>query len=378
MTMTSWQRVMAALNHHEPDRLPFDIGGSLATGINVAAYQALKEFLGLDTPTALASRRSQTAVVEDAVRERLGIDTVGILARSPSDADFLLPDGGYRDEWGVVRHKPEAGHYYVTRPPFAGHPTLSDLAAFPWPDPDDLGYVQGLREEHQALRGTDYAIILSLPVGFVHQAQFMRGYGEYLVDLLVAPRFAEELMDRILEIHLAVAGRMLENMGGDVDVVLYADDLGCQDQSMLSPDLYRRLIKPRQRRLVDFVKAWTAARVMYHTCGAVYPLIGDFVDIGIDVLNPVQTTAAGMEPARLKAEFGQDLVFWGGVDLQRLLPYGTPAEVRVAVRELVACLGRDGGFVVSAANIIQPDVPPQNLWAMAKAVTAGHDDYERR
>lgn len=376
--MTSWQRVMAALNHHEPDRLPFDIGGSLATGINVAAYQALKEFLGLDTPTALASRRSQTAVVEDAVRERLGIDTVGILARSPSDADFLLPDGGYRDEWGVVRHKPEAGHYYVTRPPFAGHPTLSDLAAFPWPDPDDLGYVQGLREEHQALRGTDYAIILSLPVGFVHQAQFMRGYGEYLVDLLVAPRFAEELMDRILEIHLAVAGRMLENMGGDVDVVLYADDLGCQDQSMLSPDLYRRLIKPRQRRLVDFVKAWTAARVMYHTCGAVYPLIGDFVDIGIDVLNPVQTTAAGMEPARLKAEFGQDLVFWGGVDLQRLLPYGTPAEVRVAVRELVACLGRDGGFVVSAANIIQPDVPPQNLWAMAKAVTAGHDDYERR
>jgi uroporphyrinogen decarboxylase len=214
----------------------------------------------------------------------------------------------------------------------------------------------------------DYAIILSLPVGFVHQAQFMRGYAEYLVDLLVAPRFAQELMDRILEIHLAVAGRMFEAVAGDVDVVLYADDLGCQDQPMLSPDLYRRLIKPRQRRLVDFVKARTAARVMYHTCGAIYPLIGDFVDIGIDVLNPVQTTAGGMEPARLKAEFGRDLVFWGGVDLQRLLPHGTPAEVMAAVHELVVCLGRDGGFVVSAANIIQPDVPPQNLWAMARAV----------
>jgi len=366
--MTSRQRVLAALNHREPDRVPLDIGGSLATGINVAAYQALKEFLSLDTPTVMASRRSQTAVVEDAVRERLGIDTAGILACGPSDAEVLLTDGGYRDEWGVVRHKPETGHYYVTQPPLAGHPTLSDLAAFPWPDPDDPGYVRGLREEHQDLRGADYAVILSLPVGFVHQAQFMRGYAEYMVDLLVAPRFAEELMDRILEIHLAVAGRMLETVRGDVDVVLYADDLGCQDQPMLSPDLYRRLIEPRQRRLVDFVKARTAARVMYHTCGAVYPLIGDFVDVGIDVLNPVQTTAAGMEPARLKAEFGGDLVFWGGVDLQRLLPYGTPAEVMAAVRELVACLGRDGGFVVSAANIIQPDVPPQNLWAMARAV----------
>jgi len=375
--MTSRQRVLAALNHREPDRVPLDIGGSLATGINVAAYQALKEFLGLDTPTVLASRRSQTAVVEDAVRERLGIDTAGILARGPSDAEILLPDGGYRDEWRVVRHKPETGHYYVTRPPFAGHPTLSDLAAFPWPDPDDPGYVQGLREEHQALRGTDYAIILSLPVGFVHQAQFMRGYADYMVDLLVAPRFAEELMDRILEIHLAVAGRMLETVGGDVDVVLYADDLGCQDQPMLSPDLYRRLIKPRQRRLMDFVKARTAAQVMYHTCGAVYALIGDFVDVGIDVLNPVQTTAAGMEPATLKAEFGQDLAFWGGVDLQRLLPYGTPAEVMAAVRELVACLGHDGGFVVSAANIVQPDVPPQNLWAMARAVISGNDDGGR-
>ena len=371
--MTSRQRVLAALNHREPDRVPLDIGGSLATGINVGAYRALKEFLGLDTPTVLMSRRSQTAVVEDTVRERLGIDTAGILARGPLDAEVLLPDGGYRDEWGVVRHKPKTGHYYVTRPPFAGHPTLSDLAAFPWPEPDDPGYVQDLRKEHQALRGTDYAIILSLPVGFVHQAQFMRGYAEYLVDLLVAPRFAEELMDRILEIHLAVTGRMLKTVGGDVDVVLYADDLGCQDQPMLSPDLYRRLIKPRQRRLVNFVKARTAGRVMYHTCGAIYPLIGDFVDIGIDVLNPVQTTAAGMEPARLKAEFGRDLVFWGGVDLQRLLPYGTPAEVRMAVRELVVCLGRDGGFVVSAANIIQPDVPPQNLWAMARAIIVGHD-----
>jgi hypothetical protein len=109
--------------------MPLDIGGSLATGINVAAYQALKEFLGLDTPTVLASHRSQTAVVEDTVRERLGIDTAGILACGPSDAEVLLADGGYRDEWGAVRHKPETGHYYVTQPPFAGHPTPSDLTA---------------------------------------------------------------------------------------------------------------------------------------------------------------------------------------------------------------------------------------------------------
>ncbi|MGB5932487.1 MAG: hypothetical protein WBH57_05415, partial [Anaerolineae bacterium] len=183
--MTPRERVLRALNHREPDRVPIDIGGSFATGINVAAYEALKEHLGVQTETVVASRRSQIAELEEEVRERLGIDTYPLLPRAPEGAEVIYPDGSYRDEWGVVRRKPEGGHYYVVEAPLAGEISLADLEAFPWPDPDHPSYVQGLAEEAREVRGgTDYALILSLPVGFIHQSQFMRGYEAWLMDLV--------------------------------------------------------------------------------------------------------------------------------------------------------------------------------------------------
>jgi uroporphyrinogen decarboxylase len=228
-----------------------------------------------------------------------------------------------------------------------------------------------LAEEAREVRqGTDYALILSLPVGFIHQSQFMRGYEAWLMDLVLEPSLAEALMDHILDLHLAIIGRMLEAVSGDVDMLLYADDVAFQDRLMVSPQLYRRLIKPRQRRLMEFLKAKTRARILYHTCGAVYPLIGDFIDIGVDILNPIQTTARGMDIQRLKKEFGQDLCFWGGIDVQQLLPHGSPVEVTTATREIIACLGAGGGYVLSATNNIQADVPPQNILAMVEAVVS--------
>jgi uroporphyrinogen decarboxylase len=188
------------------------------------------------------------------------------------------------------------------------------------------------------------------------------------MDLALEPFLAEALMDHILDIHLAIIGQMLEAVGDDIDVVLYADDVAFQDRLMTSPEIYRRLIKPRQRRLFDFLKARTKAKILYHTCGAVYPLIGDFIEIGLDILNPIQTTAQGMDIQRLKQDFGQDLCFWGGIDLQQLLPHGSPAEVAAVTREIIACLGAGGGYVLSTANNIQADVPPQNILAMVEAV----------
>lgn len=367
--MTPRERVLTALSHREPDRVPIDIGGSFATGINIAAYEALKEHLGIQSETVVASRRSQIATVEEEIRRRLAIDTYPLLPRAPEGAEVIYPDGSYRDEWGVVRCRPEEGHYYVTEAPLAGEISLADLDSFPWPDPDDPGYRRGLAEEAREVRqGTDYALILSLPVGFVHQSQFMRGYEAWLMDLVLEPFLAEALMDHILDIHLAIIGQMLEAVGDDIDVVLYADDVAFQDRLMTSPEIYRRLIKPRQRRLFDFLKARTKAKILYHTCGAVYPLIGDFIEIGLDILNPIQTTAQGMDIQRLKQEFGQDLCFWGGIDLQQLLPHGSPAEVAAVTREIIACLGAGGGYVLSAANNIQADVPPQNILAMVEAV----------
>lgn len=367
--MTPRERVLTALSHREPDRVPIDIGGSFATGINIAAYEDLKRYLGVESETVVASRRSQIATVEEEIRRRLAIDTYPLLPRAPEGAEVIYPDGSYRDEWGVVRCRPEEGHYYVTEAPLAGEISLADLDSFPWPDPDDPGYRRGLAEEAREVRqGTDYALILSLPVGFVHQSQFMRGYEAWLMDLVLEPFLAEALMDHILDIHLAIIGQMLEAVGDDIDVVLYADDVAFQDRLMTSPEIYRRLIKPRQRRLFDFLKARTKAKILYHTCGAVYPLIGDFIEIGLDILNPIQTTAQGMDIQRLKQEFGQDLCFWGGIDLQQLLPHGSPAEVAAVTREIIACLGAGGGYVLSAANNIQADVPPQNILAMVEAV----------
>ncbi|RPI55567.1 MAG: hypothetical protein EHM56_05150 [Chloroflexi bacterium] len=368
MTMTSRERLRAALGHQEPDRVPLDIGGSYATGINTQAYQGLKTYLGLSSPTRVASQRSDIACVEEAVRAELRIDTYPLLPGVPSGGVVQISDESYRDEWGVLRRRAPGGHYYVAAAPLA-EVTASDLDSYPWPDPDDPGWTAGLNEQARwAQQETDYALVLSLPVGFGHQSQFLRGYENWLADCAASPRLLGELMDRVLEVQMQIAGHLLAAVGDLVDVVLYADDMGFQDRPIMSPALFRKLIKPRQKRFLSFVKARTGAKVLYHTCGAVYPLIPDFIEAGVDVLNPVQTTAAGIDPGHLKQEFGHDLAFWGGVDTQHLLPHGSTQEVLQAVSELVEVLGKDGGYVVSAANNIQADTPPANILAMARSL----------
>jgi len=230
--------------------------------------------------------------------------------------------------------------------------------------------VEGLREEAQRGRAAGYAVVLCLPVGLLHQATFLRGMENLFVDMLRAPRLAEALLDAVLDVQYAITEHMLEAAGDLADAVMFADDLGTHDRPMMSPALYRRLIKPRQRRYLDMIHAKTRAKVVYHTCGAIYPLIGDLVEIGVDVLNPVQVSAVGMDPARLKREFGRDLCFWGGIDVAHVLPRATPEELREAVVRMIHTLGPDG-YVLSATNNIQADTPPENLSAMLEAAT-GH------
>jgi len=370
-SLTPRERVVIALNHGTPDRIPVDVGGSYATGVNVDAYAAWKAYLGLDTPTVIASRRSQIAWLGDDIRQRFGIDTWPVLPRGPHHPpEESFPDGSYRDEWGVVRSRPPGGHYYVSREPLASECSLDAIVRYPWPNPDDPGYVEGLREEAQRGRAAGYAVVLCLPVGLLHQATFLRGMENLFVDMLRAPRLAEALLDAVLDVQYAITEHMLEAAGDLADAVMFADDLGTHDRPMMSPALYRRLIKPRQRRYLDMIHAKTRAKVVYHTCGAIYPLIGDLVEIGVDVLNPVQVSAVGMDPARLKREFGRDLCFWGGIDVAHVLPRATPEELREAVVRMIHTLGPDG-YVLSATNNIQADTPPENLSAMLEAAT-GH------
>jgi uroporphyrinogen decarboxylase len=196
--------------------------------------------------------------------------------------------------------------------------------------------------------------------------QFMCGFENWLLQLKVNPEFCEALLDRGLEIQLAMAGTMLEAVGDAVDILYLADDYGMQTGPLISPQLFRRIFKPRMARLIHFLKARSRAHIAFHSCGSVYALIPDFIDVGVEVLNPIQVSAADMDTGRLRREFGDRLAFWGAVDSHQVLPHGTPAQVRAEVTRRVQDLGP--GYIPYSVHNIQAEVPLENILAMIDAV----------
>lgn len=368
-SITHRERIMRAVGREEADRVPVDFAGSFASTITLGGYEKLKAHLGVKGETEVLSERSQLAVVAEEILQRFDIDTRMLIHGSPERAAIeRFPDGSYRDEWGVVRSRPHGGHYYVSGPTFPGELTAREVERFEWPDPHDPGYTRGIAEKAQDLReNTDYAVLLNLPVGFIHQSQFMRGFDRWMMDFVECPEVVEALMDRVLDLWLTICGDLMDAAEGRFDLVFYGDDVAHQGGSFLSPEMYRQYLKPRQRRLIEFVREWTSAPIVYHSCGAVASLLPDLVDIGIDVLNPVQVAAEGMDSRRLKQEFGHVLAFWGAIDTQKVLPFGTVEDVRAEVRRRINDLGRGGGYVVNSVHNIQPDVPPENICAMFDA-----------
>jgi len=315
--------------------------------------------------------------VEADVLDALGCDVRGVAPRAASTyRRELREDGEYRtfvDEWGVGRRIPlDGGLYYdAYAPPLAGDVQDAAIDAYPWPDAADPARSAGMAEEARryALEERRAIHVGSICGGLTEGLFKLRGFEGGYMDLAAEPARARRLMERILEVKLAYWSRILPQLSGVVDVVGEADDLGGQDRTLFSPATYRTLVKPLHRELFAFLHAHTDAKVFFHTCGAVHELIPDLIEIGVDVLNPVQVSAVGMETAALKREFGRDLVFWGGgVDTQRVLGSGTPDEVRAEVRRRVGDLAPGGGFVFAAVHNIQPNVPPENVLAMRLAV----------
>jgi uroporphyrinogen decarboxylase len=368
-TMKPRERVLAAMAHREPDRVPIDVGGTSFSTIIGQAYERLKAHLGTASETRYMKRKSRSALLDEGVARRLQADTRPLLVGGPDGwQDVYSEDGSFRDEFGVVWRKAGDGHYAPTGNPLRDA-TLADLEAFPWPDPLNPGRTRGLREQARRLHeGSEYAVVLSLPVGFVHLSQYLRGYEQWLMDIVLDPALLDAVMDRALEWWLALAGAVLDEVGPYVDVVAFGDDVAFHDRPMVDLGRYRRLFKPRHRKMIDLLKSKSEARVLYHCCGAVRPLIGEFIDIGVDALNPVQVSSAGMDTRLLKAEFGEQICFWGGIDTQRALPWGTPDDVRAEVRRRIGDLAPGGGFVLAPVHNIQEDVPPQNILAMVDAV----------
>jgi uroporphyrinogen decarboxylase len=317
---------------------------------------------------AWASYWTQTAQMDRRVQERLGVDCRAVWLSPPREnRTRVLSEDSFVDEWGVTYHR-GASSYHPAGHPLAGA-GLNDLASFPWPDPLDPGRVEGLRERAIHLyEETPYLVVANLAGAPMATAWALRGFDQSLMDLLADQSFAETLLDRILEFQIPLAERVLEEVGPYVQVVTMGDDLGTQDGPMISLEIYRKVIKPRHAQLIAAIKRKTDAKIFFHCCGSARHAIEDLVEIGVDILNPVQVAAAGMDTAQLKRDFGDKITFWGAIDTQWVLPCGTPQDVETEVRRRLDDLAPGGGFVVAAVHNVQAEVPPANIVAMCEAV----------
>jgi uroporphyrinogen decarboxylase len=379
-------RVRDALEHREPDRVPRDLGAIRMTGIHVRAYAGLRRALGLPERTVRVGDVSQQlAAVDDDALDALGIDVRGVEPRAPSGYRREIVDEGesvaYLDEWGVRRRMPKDGFFFdPSSAPLGGEIDAGHLARFAWPDGADPARRAGVAEEaRRVVAEEDRAVYVgSVCAGLTEMLFRLRGFEDGYMDLAADQALARALMERVLEVKLAWWGAVLPELGDAVDVVGEADDLGGQGSTLFSPRTYRELVKPLHAELFAFIRARTRARILFHSCGAICELLPDLVEIGVEVLNPVQVSAAGMETAALKRDFGRDLVFWGGgVDTQRVLASGSPADVRAEVARRIADLAPGGGFVFASVHNIQANVPPENAAAMWEAV-ATHGTYPIR
>ena len=392
--MNSRQRVKMALNHQEPDRIPFDLGGTVLTSIHVNAYRNLRRYLGLpDKDVEIMDVFQQIAVVDEDVRQKLGCDCRNVAPRSSATFKIVVDEDsmpGYRffhDEWGIGWRMPKDGGFYydMFHHPFANSTSIDDIKNFPWPDPVDPARFATLKESarHVAEDLGEPVILGGLAAGFVELAAWTRGFAHFYPDLVTNLDWMTYLMDTIIDLKLAYWEVALPLVGDYADVVQEADDLAGQFGLLINPETYRKIIKPRHKKIMDFIKARTDAKIFFHSCGAIREIIPDMIEIGIDIINPVQVSAVGMESSALKRDFGKDMTFWGGlVDTQGVFTTGTPDEVREEVRRRIDDLGANGGFVAAAVHNIQANVPPENIMAMWETLqefgTYGHGGVGQR
>ena len=372
--MNSRERVQTALAHQEPDRVPIDLGGTAVSSIGIPPYAALRDFLGLPRrEVRVLETVQQIAVVDDDVMEILGVDVIPVFANPSNKPETVFTtsaDGtvSFEDDFGATLVRPQGCHYYDWRGFPLPDPSLDALKEMSWPDPANPGLYAGLRERVQALRsGTDKALFGMAPCGhdLFNQLFRVRGMENGLMDLVAEPKFAEAFFDRLCDTICTAQTLFLKEVGDLIDVHFAADDLAGQNGPLIDPALYRRMVKPRQARIMATIKAHTQAPVLYHTCGAATDFLDDLIEIGVDILNPVQVSAAGMDSAGLKKRFGERLSFWGGgCDTQKVLNRGTPAQVREEVKRRIRDFAPGGGFVFNPVHNIQPGVSAENIVAM--------------
>ena len=410
--MTSRERVLCAIGHKEPDKVPIDFGGMRSTGITAVAYGNLKRYLGISAgSTDVYDVVQQLAQPEDPILDYFEADVIDLgrafLTADEDWKDFTLPDGSaakipaYTDfepdgSGGWLARSPDRmtigsmpkGAFFLSQahfpllewdgqdlavldklPDLMGRVTWAALPTPPWHAPLTREHLADIRRRAKRLcETTDYAIMVGFGGNLLEWGQYLCRNDQFLMDLLENPGKAEALLDRLTELHLENLEKLLDSVEGYVQIIQMGDDLGTQLAPQISPQMYRRLFKPRHRLIFERVRRRSGIHVFLHSCGAIAPLLPDLIEIGVEIINPVQTSAKGMEPERLKHEFGKDLTFWGGgCDTQRVLPHGTERDIDEHVRRRFDILAPGGGFVFNQVHNILPNVPPQNIVAMIEA-----------
>lgn len=376
--MNNRTRIKRILNHKEADRVPLDIGVARGCGITIPAYKKLLNYLGIKHRDIKVSKlATQLAEVDEEIYNMLGVGLRPIKLNSIVSSEIKEEKDYYwfMDEWQRCWKKPKVGGYYydMVSFPLAEVP----LNKYRWPDPANPARFQGVKEQVKYYReNRDVALVFpfGLGNGFLQMGAELYGFDRWFMMLAAESEKVNAFLDRYLEFKIKFWDALLSRIGDQLDVVCELDDLGTQKGTWISIEMYRQYIKPRQKELFSFIKKKTDAKIYLHSCGSIYDLIPDLIEVGVEILNPVQVSAAKMDTKRLKQEFGKDLVFWGGgIDTQRVLPYGSKEEVEEEVKKRIEDLAPGGGFVFATVHCIQPDVPPENVVTMLETL----DKYGR-
>jgi len=376
-SMTSRQRLVKAINYEEPDRIPIDLGG-FQTGIHKRAYEALLEYLGLEEEIVILDPVQQLAKPSEEVLKKFNVDVRYVCAHGPDSFTGGIEQnnrGGklwndLKDEFGVVWSMPDEQQLYMD---ISHHPladaTVKDIESYPFPDGADPTRFTGVREQAQKMRDeTPYALATGISGVVYEYCWYMRGLETWFMDTIQNKDFCEALLDKTLKFWMDFSSGFMGAVGDIVDVIMIGDDLAGQHGPLFSPDFYKSIVKPRQKKLVQHIKSMTKAKIWYHTCGSCVPLLDELIDNGVDIINPVQISAVGMDAADLKKRFGDRLVFWGGgIDAQHILPFEKPDKIREEVKKNIEIFKPGGGYVFNNCHNIQVGVPPENIVAMYEA-----------
>ncbi len=371
--MTSNERLRTALNHQAPDRIPLDLGAGKACKIHVRLYKKLIDHLGIEENVIVGTKATQLAHASDAFLERLECDArvpYPLMQKKPGAKPNDWEDGEnyyYRDDWGTVMRMPKSQplYYDIHQPPLDADDEDKD-AIYPHPVPGDIDPAAVQQVKNYAAAGWAVSNVDIFGNGFLQNGPKLFGFDDWLVMLALEEDRVRGFLDRLLETKMQYYDKLFAAFGPDLFVsVSEQEDLGTQNYIFVSHDMFRSLFKPYWVKLLGHIKKLSNAKILLHSCGAVEPLIGDFIDMGVDILNPVQIGAAGMDPYHLKRTYGKDISFWGGgVDTQRILPHGTEQEIRDHVKRNIDAFAPDGGFVFATVHNAQADVPVKNFMTM--------------